>query len=458
MRQPEYYFEEALHDGINAIRVGNRKLGRTLLERAARMNGADTRVWMWMASTTDDPDEQREFLGRAVAADPGNEAARRGLVMLSGKLDRTRLVKEGQPYTPPQPGPAADTQGTSYLCPNCGGRTAFDIRAQELACPYCGYVQAREKRLAADEAEQMVDYIMPTTRAYNWAQTQQRVTCGQCGAITMLPPRETADRCPYCAANRFVKSDEMMELVDPQVIALIKIDEENAKKKVKAWLGKGLLAPDDLALRHAGLALRPSYYPFWTFDGTLEIPWSCEVNTGSSRFPHWEKRSGTQFEFFDDVLVPGLRAMTHEELERIKPFNLKDLVEFSPDYVVGWGALAYDYPLDKATQRAQDFVKQRFTHMMYTSVESGNQKRNFQAGAGRWSGLTFKNVLLPLWVGTYHYQGQSFRLLVNGQTGKVGGIKPRDNIKLAVLIGICVVLVAMLTALLYPLVKAMIGN
>jgi len=458
MHSPEHYFEEALHDGINAIRAGNRKLGRTLLERAANIHSADTRVWMWMAATTDDPAEQRKFLERAVAADPGNEAARRGLVMLSGKLDRAHLVKECQPYTPPQPSQATDAQSTSYLCPKCGGRTAFDIRVQELACPFCGYVQAREKRLAADEAEQAVDYVMPTTRAYNWAQTQQRVTCGQCGAITMLPPGKTADRCPYCASNRFVKSDEMMELIDPQVIALINIDEENAKKNVKSWLGKCLLAPDDLALRHAGLDLRPSYFPFWTFDGTLEVPWSCEVNIGSNKYPHWERRSGTEYEFFDDILVPGLRAMTQEELERIKPFNLKDLVEFSPDYVVGWGALTYDTPLDKASQRAQDFVKRQFMNVMYANVESGRQKRDFRANAGRWSYLTFKNVLLPLWVGTYHYQGKSYRLLVNGQTCKVGGVKSRDNIKLAVLIGIGVVVAAMLIALLYPLVKAMIGN
>ena len=51
--------------------------------------------------------------------------------------------------------------------------------------------------------------------------------------------------------------------------------------------------------------------------------------------------------------------------------------------------------------------------------------------------MTFKHVLLPLWVGTYRYQGKEFHLLVNGQTGKVGGKKPRDTVKtvMAFLIG-----------------------
>jgi hypothetical protein len=46
-----------------------------------------------------------------------------------------------------------------------------------------------------------------------------------------------------------------------------------------------------------------------------------------------------------------------------------------------------------------------------------------------WSGMTYKHILLPLWIGAYRYQGKDFRLLVNGQTGKVGGYKPQDKVK-----------------------------
>jgi hypothetical protein len=40
--------------------------------------------------------------------------------------------------------------------------------------------------------------------------------------------------------------------------------------------------------------------------------------------------------------------------------------------------------------------------------------------------VTFKHVLLPLWVGTYRYRGRQYPVLINGQTGKVSGEKPRD--------------------------------
>ncbi len=70
---------------------------------------------------------------------------------------------------------------------------------------------------------------------------------------------------------------------------------------------------------------------------------------------------------------------------------------------------------------------------LHRRVEPGQEKRNLRAGAGKWSGLTFKHVLLPLWAGTYRYQGNTFRVLVNAQTGKVSGEKPRDQVKVTLL-------------------------
>ena len=48
--------------------------------------------------------------------------------------------------------------------------------------------------------------------------------------------------------------------------------------------------------------------------------------------------------------------------------------------------------------------------------------------------MTFKYVLLPIWTGGYRYQGKEYRILINGQTGKVSGEKPRDLLKTAAII------------------------
>jgi hypothetical protein len=63
--------------------------------------------------------------------------------------------------------------------------------------------------------------------------------------------------------------------------------------------------------------------------------------------------------------------------------------------------------------------------------------------------MTFKLAMLPLWVGTYHYRGKTYRLLINGQTGKVGGAKPTDTIKVVAFVLAIIMTLVVLAFLLW---------
>ena len=180
--------------------------------------------------------------------------------------------------------------------------------------------------------------------------------------------------------------------------------------------------------------LLPAYYPFWIFDGTLEVPWFCDVNVGKGSATAWEAETGTHSENFNDILIPGLRKMTQADLAGIKPFELTELIEFTHDHLEELMALAYDTPLADASLHAREMVRKQVRSALPTLVEPGHKKRNFSIGEGRWSGLTYKLALLPIYTANYFFQGKRYRLLVNGQTGKVSGNKPIDNFKLAMFV------------------------
>ena len=219
------------------------------------------------------------------------------------------------------------------------------------------------------------------------------------------------------------------------------MDTNLASKRIKRWLGKGFFAPDDLALLGRASNLRPVYFPFWTFDGTLEINYRCEVRIGKNR---WEQRTDVQFMNFDDVLVPGLRALSFKELDRILPFEMKSLVEFKDEQLAGWHALTYDHSLAAALLDARGLVMETANRRLTPHIETAREKRKLKLIPSGWTGLTYKHLLLPLFVGTYHYKGVEYHLLVNGQTGKVGGIKPYDQIKIGMFlagVGLIVLLV-----------------
>ena len=424
-------FEELVRDGITAAKNGDSKLARSLLERAVQIKVGDARPWMWLSTLTEDPVERRRYLEYAVAAEPHNETARRELVLLSDRLDRSRLVPEGQAVAPLRPTQPEEAGGQSFLCSQCGGRMRFDPRLGALVCSYCGHNQPVDSTPAADTAEQVIDFVLPTTRAHRWAEARKRVACESCGAVALLDPGHLSGRCSYCGSNQLIDSPEAVELVEPQAIGLVKIDAQAARTEVKDWLGSGFFSPDNLLRDASGFDLRLAYFPFWTFDGIFELPWSCEVNQGSSKNPHWVSLSGSEFELYDDVLVPGLSILEDAQIEALSPFQLKEVVEFKPEHLAGWPALSYDRPLSDASLLAREKITARVRRRLSVSIEPGRDKRSIRSGSGRWSGGTFKNLLLPLWVGTYRFQGKPYRLLINGQTGRVSGTRPRDDLKVA---------------------------
>ena len=428
----EVQYEQIVTAGIATAKGGDCIQARTLLLKAIEMKPTDTRPWLWLSVTTDDPEEQRDYLEGALAADPGNAAARRGLVLLSEKLDRSRLLQEGEGVEPQASSEPEEAHAAQvFVCPKCGGHTTYNPDQEGLVCASCGYAEEVGDKPAGstEAAEQLLDFILPTTLGHRWSEAQHRLGCSQCGAVVLLPSGQTASVCPYCGSSQWIESAEKAELVDPQVIAPAKFGEKEAVRRFRNWLGSGWFIPDDLKALAQTSRLRPAYYPFWTFDGTLQMNWTCEVNEGDSRSPHWVVQEGEESQMFDDVLVPGMHKMDKREIARIEPFNLKKLVEFEPEYLAGWTALTYDLALAEASLKAREKVAQDMRRGLYGRVQLGREQRNLRSGGLSWSGMTFKLALLPLWVGTYRYRGKAYRLLLNGQTGKVGGAKPTDTIK-----------------------------
>jgi len=426
-------YERLLYEGISAAKVDNRALARSLLNQAIQLNGMDARPYVWLSAITDDLVERRQYLEQAVVIDPTHTAARRGLALLNGKLSEAQILPQGTGVTPSS-GQVTEVQAQVFLCPQCGGQVAFSLQDGELVCSYCGYIQegeaAQDQTYLADHAEQVLDFVLPTSSGHSWAASQQQLACERCGAVVLLPAEEKSIACPYCGARQFVEAPKDEELIDPQLIMLMRIDERNVLHTIKLWLGKGLFAPDDLRSVLARLKMRPAYYSGWTFDGTLEVRWSCDVKEGSGRYAHWEPRSGLVARFFDDILISGVRALSQKQLALITPFDLKNVVEFKPEFLVGWPTLIYNRSLSDASLLAREQVTKTLRPELDYRVEPGREKRNLQTRGSGWSGMTFKHILFPVWSGSYAYRGKQYTIIVNGQTGKVGGEKPQDVVKM----------------------------
>ncbi|NTV65520.1 MAG: hypothetical protein HGA65_18575 [Oscillochloris sp.] len=94
--------DRLLEQGIAALRSGARARAHDLLVAAVRADPHSAQAWLWLSGALDDPAQQRECLQRALAIDPQNRAAQRGLAALAddGPGAASPALADDRPGTP----------------------------------------------------------------------------------------------------------------------------------------------------------------------------------------------------------------------------------------------------------------------------------------------------------------------------------------------------------------------
>ena len=122
------------------------------------------------------------------------------------------------------------------------------------------------------------------------------------------------------------------------------------------------------------------------------------------------------------MMIMGNSRISHLILNRIYPFDLNALETYSPDFLAGWHAQAYDVTLPAAWDEARTKMRERAKDACYKDIHSSHI-RNFSMNAD-FADEAWRYILLPIYLASYKYEERNFQVMVNGQTGKVAGQKP----------------------------------
>lgn len=434
------YHAERAHEffrlGRTCVQTGDVAEGRRYLLKAVEYDKEHSEAWVWLSATTIDPAEQRQYLEWAIAANPSNAAAKRGLGILLGKIQKEDLVPPGVTVAPRQPtAPEKAEVQRTFACPQCGGTLRFDPQLVDLKCQYCGHVEVVAEEYLSDHHDQILDYSLGTRQAQRWAEAARIFVCEKCSASTVLPTGQTSSQCPYCGSPALVAAPEEKELLPIDALIPMGFDAAKAHKVLQKWLGRGLFAPDDLAVLTRKSRVQPTYVPYWIFDASLTVRWHAQVEEERlGRKTEWVWRTGERTFLFANQVVPATRALPADLLRRVDNFNLKRLIVFKPEYLAGWPAGLYNVSLTDASLLAREkMVKEAEKELLY-KVAPGKGVIDLTVSPGELSGQTYKLVFLPFWVGTYHYQQRTYRILINAQTGQIAGDKPTDRFKIVVVV------------------------
>ncbi|QTD41759.1 hypothetical protein [Sporosarcina sp. Te-1] len=324
-------------------------------------------------------------------------------------------------------------------CDSCGGNTVFDPATGTMKCPFCGTenvieaTQHNHVELDFNEGLEQEDV--------SWNKEKRVFRCDSCGAETVLDRDADADFCSFCGSSHIAKSENRPG-IKPALVVPFKVPQEEAVAKFKTWIGKRYFAPSKLKNSYELDRLSGAYIPYWTFDSQTDSTYTVRIGTyyyvtvtrtvyedgkpkqvtEQVRKIRWRTQHGRYSEFFDDVLVKASRNVASGLINNVEPFQLNHLVDYKTEYVSGFLAERYSIPLKVGWQDAKSIIDSEIRSGILRK-ERGDEVQIVTVSTS-YKGITYKHILLPLWISSFRFNQKVYRFLVNGQTGKVSGQAP----------------------------------
>ena len=344
--------------------------------------------------------------------------------------------------------PAAPLEEHRFPCDTCGSDMRFDPAQSLLVCDHCGNVEPIDGtgRRAHAIAEQ--DFRDGLSAALPEAEMEETrvTTCPNCAAEVEFAPGKHATECPFCATpivvdtgtNRHIKPRAVLPFAQP---------EESARNAMKDWLGSLWFAPNGLQeYARKGRRMQGIYVPFWTYDantassyrgerGTVYYVTQTVMRDGKrvqQQVPkvRWSSASGRVARFFDDVLVLASRSLPKQHTDALHPWDLSALEPYAPEYLAGFRAEAYGVSLEEGFTEARAHMDRVIERDVKFDI--GGDRQRVHDIQTQISDVTFKHILLPVWLAAYKYRGKTYRFVVNGHSGKVQGERPYSAIKITI--------------------------
>ncbi|MEI7767753.1 MAG: hypothetical protein WCJ97_09995 [Phycisphaerae bacterium] len=377
--------------------------------------------------------------------------------------ETTAPAPEAMERKPPQLAKAPPT-GRMFPCGKCGAKLEYDPAQRNLKCPYCGHEEVIAPGQLAGNAELDLEGFLRGAQIDAQAAASgklQEVKCPGCGASQEVSDLYITTACKFCSTHLVHEPESARKLVFPELVLPFMIPQRDAVTRFNGWVKALWFAPNDLT-QFANLGrLRGMYMPFWTYDAmtysaytgqrgddywvtvsyTVTVNGRTEHRTRQERRTRWTWVSGEVDNFFDDVLVCGSQILPTEMVDKLSPWELRKLVPYKPDYLSGFDSLRYQISLHTGFQRAREIMAAAIRELCKRDI--GGDHQVVSTVNTQYVGVTFKHLLLPIWVATYQYHNKTYRILVNAQTGEVVGSRPYSWIKitLAVLAGLVLVAV-----------------
>lgn len=357
------------------------------------------------------------------------------------------------------------TQVTNYQCPACTGPLHYSAKSGKLECDYCDssfdvaeiealYARKEAEAAAAKHAADAKAEAAQAAKAEaaeaaaasggwdtsdlsrDWgaeADGLRVYSCPSCGAELICDRSTAATACPYCG-NPAIVPGQFSGALRPDYILPFRLSKDDAVQALRAhYKGKPFLPRSFTSANHIE-QIQGVYVPFWLFDGGAEGAASYRAsNTNVYETGDYEITETRHYHVvragslaFEKIPVDASSKMPDDHMDSIEPFDYAQLRPFSTAYLPGYLADKYDVTIDDSRDRADTRCRETLAQALRDTVTGYGacvtEREDIALRRGK-----VHYALLPVWMLSTKWNGESFLFAMNGQTGKLVGDLPTDR-------------------------------
>jgi DNA-directed RNA polymerase subunit RPC12/RpoP len=350
--------------------------------------------------------------------------------------------------------------GQTFPCRQCGAQLQFDAATRGMVCGHCGLREA--VAIVAAPGAAIIREI-PLEQGMHLAQRGPgapvtTIQCNTCGATVNVGQGERTTKCAFCGSQTVLQVQTNEATIRPESLVPFAIAREAANQRFGAWLGTLWFRPSNLKKMAQVQEMGGVYVPYWTFNAQVASQWTAErgwhyyeteyyqttennqtvTRERQVQRTRWEPAWGSRNDAYQNLLVCAGRGLPPELAEKVTSFDVRQLVPYQPNYLAGWRAEQYSLDLMPAWQVGMQ--KMVASQQGRCGGDVGGDTHRSLSVTDTFSAITFKHVLLPIWIAAYRYKDKPFQFLVNGQTGEVVGKAPWSVVKITLMVLLILVL------------------
>lgn len=315
-----------------------------------------------------------------------------------------------------------------YKCPNCDAALTYNPSLHMMECDSCASFYepeqvswqsagvSEEYEIKENDAEA---FLLENVYAEDGDYMQLRMyRCTSCGAELAVNDTEASSFCAFCGQPTVIY-DRVSKQRKPTYIIPFEYSKEQAAAVVRNRLHRtGVFIPREIQNLEVMEKMRGIYVPYFLFHAEYYDNQTLYYQRNKkTRFYQLEAKCD-----FRQLSCDAASRINDEITQRVEPFNMNGLKRFEPGYLSGFYADSFDLTARQLTNVVKKRCEELFDDRARREIASGVVYTT--QTSPRCTILHSEYALFPIWFMTFRYEGESYTLLVNGQTGKIAGGLP----------------------------------